>query len=1118
MLLIFKVKAFSGLVGVAIGILTILGMGRMAAAESCTEWVAKVVSIEGTIQAQMAQQSDWRTVHVGERFCPGDTVKVLNWRAAIILRNETIIRLDQGTTVTFTQIEEKASSWIDVLQGIVHFISRVPKQLNVTTPFVNAAVEGTEFVIQVQDAKTNIWLLEGQLLVKNDLGSLTLVEGQAAVANRGEAPRRRLDVRPRDAVQWALYYPQLIDYRTIGSTEVNARGMNEILRLYKAGDLVRALAELEQISDHDRDSQFYATRAGLLLSVGQVERARGDIREAKRLDTSNGIPLALEAVIVLVQNDKETAYRLGQQAREMSPESPVPYIALSYVYQAQFNLEQALESAQEATKLAPEDGLAWARVSELLLSVGKLDSARVAADRAVALDPKLERTHTVLGFAHLLEIDIPEAKNAFEQAIRLDPSAALPHLGLGLAKIRNNELAEGRREIEVAASLDPNNSLIRSYLGKAYFEEKRDDLTSSQFAMAKELDPKDPTPYFYDAIHKQLTNRPVEALHDIQTSIALNNNRAPYRSRLMLDDDVAARGATIGRIYSTLGFQQRALVEGWYSLSTNPASSSGHRLLADSYTRLPRHEIARVSELLQSQLLQPLNTNNLQPHLAESSIQILETAGPAGLSFSEFNPLFVRNRARLLATGIVGNNSLGRIDGVLSGVQGPVSYSLGGHEFDSGGFRPNNDLEDTIFNGFGQVAITPKINLQVELRKRAREQGDLTLNFDPANFSPTLRRSLDHETARVGARFSPAVHSDFLVSYFHTNLNLAVTTPILSLQQEFEADQVEGQYLYRHDWFTATIGGGYNQIDFDNQPSLFGTPLPLQIIESTNGNGYLYINASWPTHVIWTGGVSVESLNTPGLDQDRVLPKAGVQWNVTDWIRLRFAYIQTLKRELIVNQTIEPTQVAGFNQFFDDANGSFAQRWGVAVDTVVTQNLYVGVEYALRKVKFPVINILQTTTFDRWEDLARGYVYWTPHPEWAVSGEAQFEQFRRSANEPSVTGGGAPSRVKTIMLPAGIRYFHPCGVFATFRGSYIRQELNQSPLSTLSRNTDEFFLVDAAIGYRLPKRLGIISIEAKNLFDQKFFYQDLNIQTAQLPVTPRFLPTRTVFGQVTVSF
>ena len=188
---------------------------------------------------------------------------------------------------------------------------------------------------------------------------------------------------------------------------------------------------------------------------------------------------------------------------------------------------------------------------------------------------------------------------------------------------------------------------------------------------------------------------------------------------------------------------------------------------------------------------------------------------------------------------------------------------------------------------------------------------------------------------------------------------------------------------------------------------------------------------------------------------------------------------------------------------------------------MLTNKLYSGVELAVRKVEFPVFDSVTTFRFfkfDRWEDFARAYLYWTPHPEWAVSVEGQYEKFRRQSDSFSVTAGGSPPKVKTVMLPASIRYFHPSGGFASVRGTYVRQKLTLAPISTLTTNTDKFYLVDASIGFRLPKRLGIMSLEVNNLFNQKFFYQDLNIHTGQIPITPRFLPTRTVLGQVTLSF
>ena len=124
----------------------------------------------------------------------------------------------------------------------------------------------------------------------------------------------------------------------------------------------------------------------------------------------------------------------------------------------------------------------------------------------------------------------------------------------------------------------------------------------------------------------------------------------------MLDSDAAARQSALARIYTDLGFQELALREGWKSVNTDPTNYSAHRFLADSYSVRPRHEIARVSELLQSQLLQPTNITPIQPRLAESNLFLISSQGPGGMSFNEFNPIFNRNRVALQASGLLGEN------------------------------------------------------------------------------------------------------------------------------------------------------------------------------------------------------------------------------------------------------------------------------------------------------------------------------------------------------------------------------------------------------------------------------------------------------------------------------
>ncbi|MEA1867127.1 MAG: tetratricopeptide repeat protein, partial [Thermodesulfobacteriota bacterium] len=901
------------------------------------------------------------------------------------------------------------------------------------------------------------------------------------------------------------------------------------IEFYWSGDLTSAFSSLEGVPEDIQDPRFFTYRAGLLLTVGCVDEADVDIKKALNLDPSNSQAITLQSVIAVVQNQRDQALDLARKAVELAPESPAARVALSYAQQADFNLQDALSSLKEAVELGPENALAWSRLSELRLSFGDLDKAFEAAKKAVVLNPNISHTQTVLGFSYLTQIKISDAKNAFKKAIELDQAAPLPRLGLGLAKIRDGDLKEGREEIEIASSLDPDNSLIRSYLGKAYYEEKCDKLAKNQFAMAKELDPKDPTAWFYGAILKQSQNRPVEALEDLQKSIELNDNRAVYRSRLMLDEDLAARSASLGRIYNDLGFQQLALVEGWKSVNTDPANYSAHRFLADSYAALPRHEIARVSELLQSQLLQPINITPVQPSLAESKLFILEGVGPSDPSFNEFNPLFERNRLALQASGVVGGNSILGDELVQSGLQGRFSYSLGQFHYETDGFRANNDLKQDIYNLFTQVSLSYRSSLQLEFRSEEKKNGDLLLRFDPDNFSKALRENRDDDSIRLGYHFAPSVDSDIIASFIYNDGTLRRTDnrvlqetpsgPVVWNEDRNDDNKgytAEAQYQSRKISYKYILGIGYHENDYSKDPGVSITLGPNVLDESSkedyttrHPNAYLYSHITVVPNVTLTLGVSADSFDCKHIDINHLNPKFGLTWNLSPKTTLRVAGFRTLKRSLVSNQTIEPTQVAGFNQFFDDVLAADSKRYGIGLDHKFSTKLFCGIEFTGRDVDVPEVDHEE----DQDELLHRAYLYWTPDKRFAIGGEYQYERFKRDRSmDPS-----KPNKLKTQRLPLTANYYHPNGLFGRLMATYVDQEI-ELPGVSVDHDYDTFWVVDASIGYRLPKRYGIISVDMRNLFDQDFKFHDIEFQSGTKPRNVWIQPDRIVLVRLTLSF
>jgi len=348
------------------------------------------------------------------------------------------------------------------------------------------------------------------------------------------------------------------------------------LELAAHSDIPKGLKLLENVPISERNASYHLYRAALFLDIGRVDEARSDIAATLLQNPNSGFAYALQAIIEISRNESTQALASAEKAVALTP-SASSKIALSYAQQSIFKLEQARDTLLSTVSEYPNDPLAWARLGELWLMFGDRGKALEAAHKAEELAPGLSRSQTVFGFAALAESHDTEARVAFERAIRFSSDDPLAHFGLGLAKIKRGDLTEGRRELEAAVALDPNNALLRSYLGKAYYEEKRSPLEEQQFDIAKELDPADPTPYLYSAIDKQTTNRPIEALQDMQKAIELNDNRTIYRSRQLLDSDIASRSASMARVYSDLGFQELALRQGWKSVNTDPSNFSAHR-------------------------------------------------------------------------------------------------------------------------------------------------------------------------------------------------------------------------------------------------------------------------------------------------------------------------------------------------------------------------------------------------------------------------------------------------------------------------------------------------------------------------------------------------------------
>ena len=1075
----------------------------------CSPGIGRIIALQGNVEIQRAGQKEWSAVKkLDTALCADDSLRTdAQSRALVSLQPETTVRVDQNTVIRLKQsadeieVEFFGAELAENLRnaqprGAGYFITRFPRKFKVTTPHMNAAVEGTEFMVQITPDATKLTVLEGKVSSQSvATGTTKLIAAGQSVSSGAASPGTiETVVRPQDAVQWVLRYPPISD-------QSDTSGISRAEQLLRTGSVDEALAEI--------DSELAA-------------------------NPSNSDSHALRSVIQVAKNDKPGALESATKATVNGTENYRAWLALSYAQQARFDLDAALASARKAEALRTDSALAHARVAELLLSLGNAERAEEAARAAVASNPNESYAHSMLGFVHLIQIDTKAARTEFTAAIERDSFSALPRLGIGLAKIREGQLVEGRKELEVAVALDPSNSLLRSYVGKAYYEEnsgERDQLASTQFGIAKQLDSQDPTPWLYGAILKESSNRLLEALGDLHAAASRNENRAVYRSRLLLDDDAATQSSSVAAVYRNLGFEKLAVVESTKALADSPGNFSAHRQLAMAYSELPRHDISRVSEALQAQIRQPVSLASAGPALGTDNLAINRNVGPARPGNNEFDALFSRDDVRVQFDGIAGERDTFGDEFIASALQDKVSLSLSQLHYETDGFTDNDAARKDIYDLLLHGRASPSSSVQLEAKRSEFEVGETFFSFDEFPFPTTLLENID--TLRLSGHHELSGANDLIWTIVTADRYRAVRSfPDGGLFQESNANPVatELQWLGRiGDSIEVIAGAGY--ID---DTSHFGP----EKSDERNKSGSLYSYLQWRPSAIDASiqlGVAAEQLDSTTrsefgvqeLDESQLSPKIGFVWSPTSGTTVRAAAFSALHRPFISSQTIEPTQLAGFNQFFDgfvqfygDFIGTSSDRIGVAVDQVFSPGVFAGIEWSARELDVPSF-VVVGEEFTWREEAAHAYWYNThvaeklggESSEWQLgfSAEVEYENIDRPQ---ILTGAEGIMNLDTVRAPFGVQLFNDNGLTLRLSTTYVAQEgdFSVDVGAPVVHTDDNAWITDVSLEYRLPRRKGFLSLGAMNVFDESIELLEID------PLNPRVATKRVAFAKFSFTF
>ncbi|MCX6903268.1 MAG: FecR domain-containing protein, partial [Verrucomicrobia bacterium] len=526
----------------------------------------------------MTDTAGWQPAKVGQALRIGDKLRTgKQSRATVRLADLSVLRISELTLFEILPpLQKEKKPLLDLKNGLLYFFSREkPTEVQFRTPTVGGAIRGTEFVLQaMENGETLLALLDGEVELGNEAGQITLRSGEQARAVAGQAPTKTALIDAISVIQWCLYYPAVVNSDEINFTAQESQGLRESLAAYRAGDLLKALATLPADVGPPSEARL-VFEAALQLSVGRVDQAEKLLQSAP---PGGRLPDALREMIAAVQGRTWT--------RLAPPTSVSEKLAHSYYLQSLAQLEEALKVARAATAQAPSFGFAWARVAELEFSFGRARQAGEALGKALQLSPRNAQALALNGFIFAAQERVKEATVWFDKAIEADGALGNAWLGRGLCRIRLGQNEEGRKDLQVAAALEPQRALLRSYLGKAFSQTGQDVLAEKELRLAKKLDSKDPTGWLYSALLNQQRSRVNEAIHDLERSQELNENQKVFRSKLLLDQDAAVRGANLATIYQDAGLTDVSLREAAKAVNSDYANYSAHLFLANSYAAL----------------------------------------------------------------------------------------------------------------------------------------------------------------------------------------------------------------------------------------------------------------------------------------------------------------------------------------------------------------------------------------------------------------------------------------------------------------------------------------------------------------------------------------------------
>ncbi|MFH1155590.1 MAG: tetratricopeptide repeat protein, partial [Pseudomonadota bacterium] len=927
--------------------------------------------------------------------------------------------------------------------------------ITIDTPTVTAGIRGTELNLAVGfDKTTVVSVIEGRVFASNPAGSMMAEKNETITARSGLPLEKTLLLNPADAVQWTITLPPLTEtWLTIADPG------RELLDLIRSRRMNTAQELLETI-------------------VGSRPE--------------NAAAWSWLALVRLLLGQKNQALEAAQKGISLAPGSTAGLIILSYAWQGVFDLGKARETLDQVLTLEPDNCLALVNAARLEFGTQAADRAESLMARAHALCPGDPEVLTLSGYLALARQDYDSARGAFVRAIAANPQTGEAFMGLALLDMRAGRTDLALKEIATAVLLEPQRSVFVSYWAKMLYQMKRFDRALELLDTAQTLDANDPTPHLYRAIILRDLNRSGEAVASLNRAIELNDRRAVYRSRFLLDQDLAVKNVNQSIIYNQLGLSAWAMNKAMTSVKTDYGNASGHIFLGGALLNLEGRLQGASSETLLGMILQPANINALN-------------------TFQEYTSFFEQPDTTTIVSGTAAgfDTKTGSLLflGSLPGKN--MAVSVLGSALSTDGWQGDNGRDQGSLGASLKWDPTPDDGLLVAASSLDSDQyGRFTRRYDydapPAPDDDFAMRT-DYVKAGFHHRFSKDMDLILYTKYTRTRPDFTThyafvdeTDQSLYFSRVDEEDVIhdiilQGQILYRagrHQVIAGMLHENWRQsmdaTDSDEMCILYPDGYHSYFYEDTTSGKKddrfhtTYVQDIWKISPDLTLEAALywDVMQYGSVYHDNVLnfnnlnPRLGLIYALSTSDTLRAAAFQYLIPSAV--ERVDPSDIAGIPVIRNNYNGSrtseidlvWEHEWKKAfaltnlyyTETLLSSALNdtdVTRDHVRVKGFEEIVNILATD----WAGLGAGYRY-------------------LDINNPSDPGRDRKDHRVTATLTLNF----PSGFYGGLSQTFRCQDMDHEGTCT----DETIWTTDLAAGYQFPGKKGGIKLAATNLFDAHF--------------------------------